>query len=162
MAALQIQQEAWFKGSAPTTFDHFGEALALDGDRLAVGIPDEDSSGTGVDGNAHEDNPFSVGSGAVEVFVRVGGVWQHDAYLKASNTGLGDCSGSALALDGNTLVVAPYGVLMTSHTAGGFQLVLPVPIAASGQTFHAQAAALDATKPALLALSNGLALTVCP
>ncbi|MDW8373921.1 MAG: FG-GAP repeat protein, partial [Planctomycetota bacterium] len=47
----------------------------------------------------------------VYVFVRSGGVWSQQAYIKASNTGADDWFGYSVALsaDGNTLAVgAPY------------------------------------------------------
>jgi len=41
------------------------------------------------------------------VFIRSNALWQQQAYIKASNTGLGDFFGSSvsLSLDGNTLAV---------------------------------------------------------
>ncbi len=44
-------------------------------------------------------------SGAAYVFVRSGGVWSQQAYLKASNTGAGDCFGESVAVSGDTVVV---------------------------------------------------------
>ena len=50
-----------------------------------MGAPDEDSNVTGVNGN--QDNNSAYFSGAAYVFVRTGGAWSQQAYVKASNTG---------------------------------------------------------------------------
>jgi hypothetical protein len=87
--------------------DAFGAALALsaDGDMLAVGAPNEDSSATGVDGDQNDDS--SQESGAVYVFNRFGDDWSQQAYLKASsNEAFGHFGASlSVAADGNTLAV---------------------------------------------------------
>src|SRR6187549_2001001 len=72
----------------------FGQSFAIDGDTLVVGTPDESSDGTGVNPPVNEG--ASLGSGAAHVFVRIGGVWTHQAYLKASNTGDGDLFGTTV------------------------------------------------------------------
>lgn len=89
----------------------FGLALAIsrDGQRLAVGAPQEDGSGVGVnpvggDGGAPE-------SGAVYVFERAHIAWSAPTYLKASNARPGDGFGLALDMssDGDLLAVgAPF------------------------------------------------------
>jgi hypothetical protein len=88
-------------------YEQFGMDIALsaDGNTLAVGASNEDSSSTGVGGS--EANNAATDSGAVYVFRRTEGVWAQEAYLKASNTGSGDKFGSAVALsaDGSTLAV---------------------------------------------------------
>jgi hypothetical protein len=81
----------------------FGRWLALAGDTLAVGAPLESGAATGVNGD--EANNTAPEAGAVYVFTRTAGVWNKQAYLKASNTDAGDKFGQGLALDGNTLVV---------------------------------------------------------
>jgi hypothetical protein len=70
--------------------DVFGHdvAMSADGTTIAVGAFHEDSPGTGV--NHINKGDGSMDSGAVYVFVRVGDAWQHQAYIKASNTGPGD------------------------------------------------------------------------
>ena len=104
-------QEAYVKASTVGSDDQFGYYLALssDGNTLAVGAIGEDSSVTGVDGD--QSNNGASGSGAVYVFTRVGSTWSQQAYIKASNTGIGDRFGSSLALspDGNTLAVGASG-----------------------------------------------------
>lgn len=93
---------AELRASNPGFGDTFGASVAVSGDTIAVGAPNEDSMATGVDGDQANDN--SSGSGAVYVFVRDGAGWTQQAYIKASNTGSVDHFGEALALDGDTLV----------------------------------------------------------
>ena len=86
--------------------DRFGAAVDVSGDTIVVGAWGEDSSTTGV--NSTADN-LAVNSGAAYVFVRSGGVWTLQAYLKASNTGAVDGFGQGVAIDGDTIVVtAPW------------------------------------------------------
>jgi len=105
---LRWQQQAYIKASNPEKRDGFGANLALssDGNTLAVGAIGEASAATGINGNQSDNS--STESGAVYVFTNSNGNWQQQAYLKASNTDVGDWFGSKVSLsrDGNTLVVA--------------------------------------------------------
>jgi trimeric autotransporter adhesin len=100
-------QQAYLKASNTGEGDNFGSRIALsaDGLTLAVSAVGEDSSATGVGGN-QSDNSFNT-SGAVYVFTRSGATWFQQAYIKASNTGIGDLFGGSIALsaDGSTLAV---------------------------------------------------------
>jgi hypothetical protein len=80
-------------------------AMSADGNTLAVSALHEDGGATGTSGNAKDESAFDAG--AVYVFVRAGGRWTQQAYLKASNTQMSDKFGFAIALsgDGNTLAV---------------------------------------------------------
>ncbi len=110
-------QAAYIKASNAGLTDYFGYVVALsaDGDTLAVSAYFEASGASGVDGDQDDDSLPQAG--AVYVFVRGGGGWSQQAYLKASNTQAGgfeneleggDQFGFALALsaDGNTLAVS--------------------------------------------------------
>jgi hypothetical protein len=97
------QQEAYLKPSNTGVGDNFGWSVALSDDTLAAGTPLEDSAATGVDGNQSDNT--AMDSGAVYVFRRSGTVWQQEAYLKASNTGVGDNFGWSVALSRDTLAV---------------------------------------------------------
>jgi hypothetical protein len=85
----------------------FGFCVALSGDGNTLGVCayDEDSSAEGIDGDQTDNR--SNGSGAAYVFVRSGGLWRQQAYVKASNTTLQGAFGAAIALsgDGNTLAI---------------------------------------------------------
>jgi len=108
------RQAAYLKASNSDEDESFGFSMAIDGDTLAVGAPGEDSSATGVNGD--QSDADALGSGAVYVFTRSEATWQQAAYLKASNTGLGDEFGSSVALHGDTLAV---GALSEDSTATG-------------------------------------------
>lgn len=96
-------QQAYLKASNTGAFDYFGTSVAVSGDTIAVGAWEEDSASTGVNGTESDDS--AENSGAVYVFVRNGGVWSQQAYLKASNCGAGDRFGAQLDLEGDLLVV---------------------------------------------------------
>jgi hypothetical protein len=100
-------QDAYLKASNAEAGDRFGMTLALSGDLLAVGAPWEGSSARGV--NADQADNGAANAGAVYVFRRDRTAWQQEAYLKASNTGIGDNFGLSLALSGTTLVVGAGG-----------------------------------------------------
>ncbi|MCB1207897.1 MAG: PKD domain-containing protein [Verrucomicrobiales bacterium] len=96
-------QQALIKQAQPGAGDHFGAAIALFGDTLVVGAPDEDSAATDVGGD--ESDNAATNSGAVYVFTRSGSTWAQEAYLKASNTGTGDRFGTSVSLSGDVLAV---------------------------------------------------------
>lgn len=113
----QWQQQTYLKasntaGGEPFSLgDSFGQAVSLsaDGNTLAVGADNEDSAATGINGDQNDNT--ATNSGAVYVFVRSGGLWQQQAYVKASNTGVGDRFGYEVSLssDGNAMAVgAPF------------------------------------------------------
>ncbi|MGI9305419.1 MAG: hypothetical protein ACR2RB_22365, partial [Gammaproteobacteria bacterium] len=94
-------QEAYIKASNTDANDFFGSAISLsgDGDTLAVGAGDEDSSATGI--NGIQTNNLANSSGAVYVFSRNGAMWTQRAYLKGSNTRAGDTFGHSVSLSGD-------------------------------------------------------------
>lgn len=100
-------QQAYVKASNTRPGAHFGYAVALDGDTLAVGAIDESSNATGIDGD--ESSTSAFGAGAVYVFVRTDTTWTQQAYIKASNTRADAKFGTAIALHGDTLVVGSPG-----------------------------------------------------
>lgn len=97
-------QQAFIKAGSVGLNDGFGAQVALLGNLLAVGAPGERSDATGINGSDNNEN--AVGSGAIYLFERdPAGTWTQVAFVKASNTDPGDGFGSALALDGDTLVI---------------------------------------------------------
>lgn len=104
--------------------DFFGHSVAVsgDGDVLAVGAPSEDSSATGVGGNATDNS--SANSGAAYTFTRAAGIWTQHSFIKASNTGSGDAFGSSVAIstNGSTLVVGAPTEDSSATGIGGDQL----------------------------------------
>lgn len=118
-------QTALLKASNAQASDWFGFALVLsaNGSTLAVAAREEDSGASGVNGD-ESDNSVSA-SGAVYVFERtlLGDAWLPQGYLKASNPGLNDRFGQALALsaDGDTLAVGAFGESSAATGVGGDQ-----------------------------------------
>lgn len=86
--------------------DSFGGTVAIDGDTIVVGAPEESSAATGVNGVSPgpEDNARPA-SGAVYVFRRSGMAWIQEAYVKASNTDANDRFGDTVAISGDTIAV---------------------------------------------------------
>jgi hypothetical protein len=110
-------EESVIDAPRPGESDRFGDSVSIAGDMLAVGASEEDSAATGIDG---EEDGNQVGdSGAVYVFQRRDGVWDRDAYVKASNTGAGDFFGASVSLSGDTLAVGAYGEDSAAAGAGG-------------------------------------------
>jgi len=103
-------QQAYIKPSNGEPQDSFGVDVALssDGTTLLVGSLDEDCKATGINPpGCDNDWRDDLSMGAAYVFVRSGGTWTQQAFIKASNTGFNDWFGSRVALsaDGNTAVV---------------------------------------------------------
>ena len=76
--------------------DDFGQAVALQGDTLAVGVASDD-----IGANADQ--------GSVRMFARSGSVWTAQQTLTALDGAANDFFGNALALDGTMLAVGAYG-----------------------------------------------------
>jgi hypothetical protein len=85
----------------------FGISVALSGsgDTLVVGAYRENGAAVGLDGDQADQSVFR--SGSVYTFIRDGGNWNQQAYIKASNTDASDFFGFSVALstDGSTLAV---------------------------------------------------------
>jgi len=107
-------QQAYLKASNTGAVDVFGSSVAIDGDTIVVGAYGEDSSSPGVNGDQSSNGALS--SGAAYVFVREGGAWSQQAYLKASNPGAGDDVGWSVAVSGDTVVV---GAIKEDSSATG-------------------------------------------
>ena len=98
-------QQAYLKASNAGANKVFGGQVAFLGDVIAVASRLEDSNGTGINGD--QGNSDAPDSGAVYLFTRSGGVWTQKAYLKASNSDVGDMFGK-VALSGDSLAVGAF------------------------------------------------------
>ena len=107
-------QQAYLKASNTDARDMFGSSVAIAGETVVVGAPEESSNATGVNGDGS--NNSAADSGAAYVFVRNGIDWTQQAYLKASNTDRADEFGSWVSLSDDTLVV---GAIAESSSATG-------------------------------------------
>lgn len=116
-------QEAYVKASNTDAFDQFGTSISMssDGSRITVGAPGEESNATGVNGNQSDNTASS--SGAVYVFSRSGTIWTQEAYIKASNTELGDLFGISTKInqDGATIIIGARGEDSNTIGVGGNQ-----------------------------------------
>jgi hypothetical protein len=101
------QQEAYIKPPSLLSISYFGDSLALSGNTLAIGAPNEDSDARGVNGDPA--NTGAEASGAVHVFTRDATGWKQQAYLKSSNSESVDFFGQSVALSGDLLAVGVVG-----------------------------------------------------
>ena len=118
-------QQAYIKASNPDSRDFFGCSVALWGDTLVVGAEGEDSNAMGVNGD--QSNNSAGDAGAVYVFTRISNLWSQQAYIKASNTALGNQMGGgnrfgySVDFYDNTLVVGSYGESSSATGVDGNQ-----------------------------------------
>jgi hypothetical protein len=97
-------QQAYVKAANTAPNVQFGYAVALsaDGNTLAASSFDEGGGSRQINGAYDRTRN---GTGAVYIFVRAGGAWTQQAYLKASNGENGDSMGVSVSIsdDGNTV-----------------------------------------------------------
>jgi len=103
-------QQTYIHASNAEGGDSFGVNVVLsdDGNTLLASSLDEDCKATGVNPpGCDNDRADDISTGAAYVFVRTGGTWSQQAFLKPSNTGPNDWFGSRAALsgDGNTAIL---------------------------------------------------------
>ena len=96
-------QTTYIKASNTKIGAKFGSAVAVRGTLLTVGSPGEGSSATGINGDQTDNS--EAGAGAVYIFTQGGGTWSQDAYIKASNTGLGNAFGSSVSMTASVVAV---------------------------------------------------------
>jgi trimeric autotransporter adhesin len=87
----------------------FGTAIAMSGDTLVVGAPDDSSGWNGLPTCA------LFHSGAAYVFVWAGGAWSQQAFLKARSTGEETFLGMSVAISGDTIVAGAPGGKGTAY-----------------------------------------------
>lgn len=112
-------QQAYLKPFNTDANDRFGSSVAISGDIIVVGAPQEASNAIGVGGGG-ADNSAQY-AGAAYVFVRSGTTWTQQAYLKASNTQSNDLFGSAVAVSGETVAVGAFGEQSSATGINGEQ-----------------------------------------
>ena len=108
---LEFAQVAYLKASNAGMDDgttaSVSVSVAISGDLMVMGVPEEESSATGVNGD--ESDNRSRRSGAAYVFRRENEQWVQEAYLKASNTSILDDFGESVAISGDLIVVGASG-----------------------------------------------------
>jgi hypothetical protein len=121
-SGLTWSQQAYLKAPNADVNDAFGSHVAVHGDTIVIGVNDEAGNQTSISNGstASADNAASH-AGAAYVFVRSGGSWSQQAYLKAPNSEANDNFGYAVAVHANTILVGAVGEAskQTSITNGG-------------------------------------------
>jgi hypothetical protein len=93
--------------------DRFGSSIAIYGDMVVVGAPDDGIGANDIRGSAY-------------VFVRSNGAWSQQAKLIASDGAALDQFGSSVAISGNTIVVgAPSDDIGTNAGQGSAYVFVP-------------------------------------
>lgn len=87
-------QQAKLTANDPAADDNFGAAVAISGDTVIVGAPNDDDGG--------------INSGSAYIFVRDGASWSQQAKLTASDPAANDLFGWAVAISGDTAVVGAH------------------------------------------------------
>ncbi|WP_343327871.1 FG-GAP repeat protein [Leptospira levettii] len=101
------ETQAYLKASNADANDGFGYSVDISGDTIVVGAAGESSNQTTItNGNSASADNSATSSGATYVFQRTGSTWAQEAYLKAPNTETTDFFGTAVAIDGNTILVS--------------------------------------------------------
>jgi len=108
-------------------------SVAISGNTLVVGAPDERSKATGVNGDQSDNS--ALYAGAAYVFVRDGTNWSQQAYLKASNTDADDGFGSAVAVLDNLVLVGARNEASNATGVNGDQSDNSAPIAGAAYVF---------------------------
>ncbi len=94
--AAWVEEPPVLTASDGEAFDAFGDALALDGDVLVVGVPDDDIGG-------------HINQGSVRVYRRTASGWSEEATLLAADGAKKDAFGRSVDVSGDVVVVgAPY------------------------------------------------------
>lgn len=106
----------YLKAASVDANDMFGASVAISGDgtTVVVGVPGDDSTATGIDGNAALGGAPS--SGAAYIYAHTAGGWGQQAYVKASNTALDNLFGAKVAIstDGSTIAIGAPGRTSTA------------------------------------------------
>jgi hypothetical protein len=106
----------YLKASNTDRGDAFGYSVAISGDTIVIGAIGEGSAAKGLnDATIGQSDNSASNSGAAYVFVRSGGTWNQQAYLKASNAEAFDQFGNSVAISGDTIVV---GASEHAHSSG--------------------------------------------
>ena len=101
-------QQAKLNATDGATNDFFGISVAVDGDTVVIGTPNDDAVG--------------LDSGSAYVFTRSGTTWTQQAKLNATDGAAGDLFGYSVAIDGDTAVIGAHGddYLPTSYSGSAY------------------------------------------
>lgn len=100
------KQQAYVKAANVQASYVYGIAVAVDSDTMVVGSPNEASNATTItNGTTADSDTSTLNAGAVYVYVRSGGSWTQQAYIKAPNNHSSNTFGTSVAISGDTIVV---------------------------------------------------------
>jgi len=105
-----IYNQTYLKGYNSRSEDKFGQAVAISGDTMVIGAPQNDSNRIGVNG---EDDGFPIGisdSGAAYVYIRENNEWMLQAFIKPPERISPFLFGARVAISGDTIVISSAGV----------------------------------------------------
>lgn len=107
-------EQAMIKSPHVNTLHKFASEVALDGDTLAIGAPNDANANSGIYASPLNDceieHPnYTVYSGAVFVFTRTDKLWTQTTCIKSSSPQYMGLFGSSIALEGDTMAVGAYG-----------------------------------------------------
>ncbi len=96
-------QQEYLKASNAGSYQRYGQAVAMSGNRILIGAREERSDATGINGD--QDNIRGYMSGAAYLYELAAGSWKQLAYIKASNSSYPDYFGVAVGISGDLAVV---------------------------------------------------------
>jgi hypothetical protein len=120
----------WEVNSVPesTSGEFFGSSVAIDGDRIVVGAPDDKTL----------NNAYSARGGSVSIFVKVSGTWPSSSTYKIActeNQALTDTRfGRSVDISGSTIIVGATEYSDVAANAGAV-FILPTNSSATPSTF---------------------------
>ncbi|MCB9228921.1 MAG: hypothetical protein H6618_04850 [Deltaproteobacteria bacterium] len=99
-------QEAYLSTPVIDNGDFIGASISLSGDTIVAGSVGEDSAaGTIINGSTASSDGSLSNAGAAYVFVKSGGLWAQQAFLKPSNPHEEALFGTSVAVEGDYIVV---------------------------------------------------------
>ena len=93
--ARWVEQAKLYAPDRDSAGEGFGKSVAIDGDRLIVGAPNDSTVG--------------ANGGAVYVYARSGGVWAPEAKLRAADGAAGATFGQSVGISGTSAIVGSAG-----------------------------------------------------
>ena len=126
---------AYLKAHNTGAGDQFGFSVAMERNRIVVGAPGEDKFGLGVDSPGSNDASPDSGSAYIFDYLSVQNAWEQVAYLKATNTDIGDLFGSSVSVDGDLVAVGAPGEDGSSSHVNGSALTNGAPNSGAVYTY---------------------------
>ena len=134
-SGVNWSQQAYLKPAVTGVDYNFGASVAVSGDTIIVGEPNDRSDTSGVTMGTSASADYSGNYlGAGYVFVRTTTSWSQDAYLKPYVKSSYTTYGNAIDLDGDTAVIGVKGDFLPGNTITNGPTVSNVSTAISGSS----------------------------